>query len=99
EKCNDESKNVPFTSTENKKVETASPPKQPFKFLIYGRTGWIGGLLGKLCEKQGIPYEYGRGRLEDRSSLMADIRNVKPTHVCNDESKNVPFTSTENKKV
>lgn len=62
---------------------TGSPRKPSLKFLIFGRTGWIGGLLGKLCEKQGIPYEYGRGRLEDRSQLVADIQNVKPTHVMN----------------
>ncbi|KAL3821280.1 hypothetical protein ACJIZ3_007185 [Penstemon smallii] len=60
-----------------------SPQKPALKFLIYGRTGWIGGLLGKLCEKQGISYEYGKGRLEDRSSLVADILAVKPTHVFN----------------
>ncbi|KAL0399509.1 UNVERIFIED_CONTAM: trifunctional UDP-glucose [Sesamum radiatum] len=60
-----------------------SPQKPAFKFLIYGRTGWIGGLLGKLSEKQGIPYEYGKGRLQDRSSLVADILAVKPTHVFN----------------
>ncbi|KAL0320578.1 UNVERIFIED_CONTAM: trifunctional UDP-glucose [Sesamum radiatum] len=46
-------------------------------------TGWIGGLLGKLCEKQGITYEYGKGRLEDRSQLVADILAIKPTHVFN----------------
>jgi UDP-glucose 4,6-dehydratase len=61
----------------------AAPVKSSFKFLIYGRTGWIGGLLGKICKKQGIVYEYGKGRLEDRSTLVADIRNVKPTHVFN----------------
>ncbi|CAL5023005.1 unnamed protein product [Urochloa decumbens] len=55
----------------------------PFKFLIYGRTGWIGGLLGKICEKQGIPYEYGKGRLQERSSLILDIQTIKPTHVFN----------------
>ncbi|KAG0558167.1 hypothetical protein M758_10G008500 [Ceratodon purpureus] len=54
-----------------------------YKFLIYGRTGWLGGLLGKLCEKQGIAYEYGSGRLENRSSLEADVAAVKPTHVFN----------------
>jgi len=54
-----------------------------YKFLIYGRTGWLGGLLGKLCEKQGIAYEYGSGRLENRSSLEADLEAVKPTHVFN----------------
>jgi UDP-glucose 4,6-dehydratase len=60
-----------------------SPKKTGFKFLIYGRTGWIGGLLGKMCEKQGIAYEYGKGRLQDRASLLADIASVKPTHVFN----------------
>ncbi|XP_019193709.1 PREDICTED: trifunctional UDP-glucose 4,6-dehydratase/UDP-4-keto-6-deoxy-D-glucose 3,5-epimerase/UDP-4-keto-L-rhamnose-reductase RHM1-like [Ipomoea nil] len=60
-----------------------SAQKPPYKFLIYGRTGWIGGLLGKLCEKQGIPYEYGRGRMEYRTQLLADIQSVKPTHVFN----------------
>ncbi|GMH19101.1 hypothetical protein Nepgr_020942 [Nepenthes gracilis] len=62
---------------------STSPRKPSLKFLIYGRTGWIGGLLGKLCEKQGIPYEYGRGRLENRSLLLADIQNIRPTHVFN----------------
>ncbi|XP_020097680.1 trifunctional UDP-glucose 4,6-dehydratase/UDP-4-keto-6-deoxy-D-glucose 3,5-epimerase/UDP-4-keto-L-rhamnose-reductase RHM1-like [Ananas comosus] len=55
----------------------------PLKFLIYGRTGWIGGLLGKICETKGIPFEYGKGRLEERSQLVLDILNAKPTHVFN----------------
>ncbi|KAI9199158.1 hypothetical protein LWI28_028434 [Acer negundo] len=38
--------------------------EQPLKFLIYGRTGWIGGLIGKLCQAQGIEFVYGSGRLE-----------------------------------
>jgi dTDP-4-dehydrorhamnose reductase len=53
------------------------------KFLIYGRTGWIGGLLGKICQKQGILYEYGSGRLENRAQLEADIASAKPSHVFN----------------
>ncbi|KAM1255664.1 hypothetical protein ACFX2G_030469 [Malus domestica] len=55
--------------------------QKPLKFLIYGRTGWIGGLLSKLCKAQSIDYVYGSGRLENRSSLEADIANIKPTHV------------------
>ncbi|CAO2833278.1 unnamed protein product [Amaranthus hypochondriacus] len=70
---------VPVSRTSN----ASSPRKPSHKFLIYGRTGWIGGLLGQLCEKQGIAFEYGKGRLEDRASLIADIQNVKPTHVFN----------------
>ncbi|KAH9619730.1 hypothetical protein KSS87_019611 [Heliosperma pusillum] len=60
-----------------------SQKESSYKFLIYGRTGWIGGLLGQMCDKQGIAYEYGKGRLQDRASLIADIQNVKPTHVFN----------------
>nr|XP_029119056.1 trifunctional UDP-glucose 4,6-dehydratase/UDP-4-keto-6-deoxy-D-glucose 3,5-epimerase/UDP-4-keto-L-rhamnose-reductase RHM1 isoform X2 [Elaeis guineensis]XP_029119057.1 trifunctional UDP-glucose 4,6-dehydratase/UDP-4-keto-6-deoxy-D-glucose 3,5-epimerase/UDP-4-keto-L-rhamnose-reductase RHM1 isoform X2 [Elaeis guineensis]XP_029119058.1 trifunctional UDP-glucose 4,6-dehydratase/UDP-4-keto-6-deoxy-D-glucose 3,5-epimerase/UDP-4-keto-L-rhamnose-reductase RHM1 isoform X2 [Elaeis guineensis] len=67
----------------NSKNTGGSSPKPSLKFLIYGRTGWIGGLLGKICEKQGIPFEYGKGRLEERSSLILDIQTVKPTHVFN----------------
>ncbi|KAK1374434.1 UDP-L-rhamnose synthase [Heracleum sosnowskyi] len=55
----------------------------PLNFLIYGRTGWIGGLLGKLCEAQGISYSYGSGRLENRASIENDIATVKPSHVFN----------------
>ncbi|VVA91595.1 unnamed protein product [Arabis nemorensis] len=62
---------------------TGSTQNPSLKFLIYGKTGWIGGLLGQICEKQGITFEYGKGRLEDRSSLLQDILNVKPTHVFN----------------
>ncbi|MBA0584881.1 hypothetical protein Gorai_015676, partial [Gossypium raimondii] len=47
------------------------------------QTGWIGGILDQLCEKHGIPFEYGRGRLKNQTSLMADIQNIKPTHVFN----------------
>ncbi|GJX70081.1 trifunctional UDP-glucose 4,6-dehydratase/UDP-4-keto-6-deoxy-D-glucose 3,5-epimerase/UDP-4-keto-L-rhamnose-reductase RHM1-like protein [Tanacetum coccineum] len=53
------------------------------KFLIYGRTGWIGGLLGKLCMDKGIAYAYGRGKLQDRKMLLNDIRALQPTHVFN----------------
>ncbi|KAL1828408.1 hypothetical protein ACET3Z_006820 [Daucus carota] len=55
----------------------------PLNFLIYGRTGWIGGLLGKLCQAQGITYSYASGRLENRASIENDIATVKPTHVFN----------------
>ncbi|CAL5403134.1 unnamed protein product [Camellia sinensis] len=88
EKCNDGSSHFLSASNQNQMLvpvskSSSSIGKPAFKFLIYGRTGWIGGLLGKICEKQGIPYEYGRGRLEDRSLILADIQNFKPTHVFN----------------
>ncbi|CAI0422098.1 unnamed protein product [Linum tenue] len=57
--------------------------KNPLKFLNYGRTGWIGGLLGKICESQGIDFTYSSDRLENRTSLENDIATIKPTHVFN----------------
>ncbi|OAY75313.1 Bifunctional dTDP-4-dehydrorhamnose 3,5-epimerase/dTDP-4-dehydrorhamnose reductase [Ananas comosus] len=53
------------------------------KFLIYGRTGWIGGLLGRLCGERGIAFAYGAGRLESRAQLEADLDACRPTHVFN----------------
>lgn len=67
----------------NNNEKKGSNSNNCFKFLIYGKSGWIGGLLGKLCEKQGIAYEYGKGRLQERVQLVSDIQNVKPTHVLN----------------
>ncbi|CDY20084.1 BnaA01g29180D [Brassica napus] len=81
--CDDEHKDVADGNQTFTVVTPSGDNKTPFKFLIYGKTGWLGGLLGKLCEKQGIAYEYGKGRLEDRASVMADVRSVKPTHVFN----------------
>lgn len=62
-----------------------SPRKQSLKFLIYGGAGWIGGLVGNICEKQGIPFEYGKARLDEgsQSQILADINTSKPTHVFN----------------
>lgn len=67
----------------SKMVASQNGHATELKFLIYGRTGWIGGLLGKICEEQGIAYEYGKGRLENRSQIEDDIATVKPSHVFN----------------
>lgn len=55
----------------------------PLKFLVYGRNGWIGSLLGELLKKEGLDFEYGTARLEDRAAIMADIERVKPTRILN----------------
>jgi len=52
-------------------------------FLIYGRTGWIGGLVAEEMKRLGIKYEFGTSRLEYRSGILDDISRVKPTHVMN----------------
>ncbi|KAF5827681.1 hypothetical protein DUNSADRAFT_251 [Dunaliella salina] len=52
-------------------------------FLIFGKTGWIGQLVGGLLQEMGAKFEYATARLEDRSAVLADIERVKPTHVLN----------------
>ncbi|CAN7098280.1 unnamed protein product [Brassica rapa subsp. narinosa] len=74
---------VKSTITTERMGAEANGASSSLNFLIYGRTGWIGGILGKLCEAQGISYTYGSGRLEDRRSLVADLDSVKPSHVFN----------------
>ena len=46
-------------------------------FLVFGRTGWIGGLLGQLLTDMGAKWEYANARLEDRSGVIADIDRVR----------------------
>ncbi|CAL1394643.1 unnamed protein product [Linum trigynum] len=66
----------------------------PLKFLIYGRTGWIGSLLGKICESHGIDYTYASGKLENCTSLENDIATIKPTHIFNAAGITTAPTST-----
>jgi len=52
-------------------------------FLVYGRTGWIGGKIGKLLTEQGHEWSYGSARLEDRRAVIDDIERMKCTHIIN----------------
>ena len=49
-------------------------------FLVYGKRGWIGGLVGDILKKQGYVYHYAQERLEHAER---DIERVKPTHIIN----------------
>lgn len=52
-------------------------------FLIFGKSGWIGGLLRDLLKEQGAKFELATCRMEDRSAVIAELERVKPTHVLN----------------
>lgn len=53
------------------------------RFLVYGGTGWIGGMLAELLARSGRAFELGAARLEDRASILADIDRFRPTRVLN----------------
>lgn len=46
-------------------------------FLIFGRSGWIGSLLGGLLKDMGAKFDYATARLEDRAAILVDIDRVR----------------------
>lgn len=52
-------------------------------FLIYGKTGWIGGMLGRLLDSENHTYFFGSARLYDRDAIKRDIARCQPTHILN----------------
>lgn len=43
---------------------------------MFGKSGWIGGLVGKMLKDGGVQFEYATARLEDRAAVLADIERV-----------------------
>ena len=53
------------------------------RFLVFGRTGWIGGLLGQILTDRGYTWQFANSRLENRQDVIREIDEYKPTHVLN----------------
>lgn len=49
----------------------------PQVFLIFGKSGWIGGLVGQYLKEQGAKFEYASCRLEDRAAVISEIERVR----------------------
>lgn len=52
-------------------------------FLVFGRSGWIGGLLGDILTARGLPWCYANARLEDRAGVVSELLRTGATHVLN----------------
>lgn len=57
-------------------------------YLLFGKNGWIGGMLvdllkGDLLEKGGAKYFLADSRCQNRESVAAELEKYKPTHVLN----------------
>lgn len=50
-------------------------------FMLWGGTGWIGGLLAELMTAQGKFFVLAQSRLEDRKAMAEELERHKPTHV------------------
>mmetsp|Transcript_34626 Transcript_34626/g.107064 ORF Transcript_34626/g.107064 Transcript_34626/m.107064 type:complete len:305 (+) Transcript_34626:93-1007(+) len=53
------------------------------KFLLYGKNGWIGGMLIELIKASGDEVVLGDARLENREAVAAEIDKHAPTRVLN----------------
>lgn len=52
-------------------------------YLIFGKTGWIGGKLQELLTAQGKTFHLANSRTYNREAVIEEIDRIKPTHVLN----------------
>ncbi len=71
-----------FSTFVSAQESSTHAPTKP-TFLIYGKTGWIGGMLGRLLEEGNHKYFYGSARLQDRRAIEEDIFRCRPTNILN----------------
>mmetsp|Transcript_38583 Transcript_38583/g.62245 ORF Transcript_38583/g.62245 Transcript_38583/m.62245 type:complete len:695 (-) Transcript_38583:392-2476(-) len=83
--------------------ESASKKAKKVKFLVFGRSGWIGGDLGRILEKQGTDYQFATARLDNAADVERDIIHSGCTHVLNAAGltgrPNVDWCETHRKEV
>lgn len=59
----------------------AAPGEQVY--LVFGKNGWIGGMLIELLTKQGKTFHLAESRTYNRESVLAEVEKYKPTHILN----------------
>jgi dTDP-4-dehydrorhamnose reductase len=52
-------------------------------YLLFGKTGWIGGVLTELLRSQGKTVHLAESRTYDRSGVLTEIEKYNPTHIIN----------------
>jgi 3,5-epimerase/4-reductase len=52
-------------------------------YLLFGKSGWIGGMLITMLRAQGKTVHLADSRTQDRAAVLAEIETYKPTHILN----------------
>lgn len=52
-------------------------------YLLFGKGGWICGILAEMLTQQGKTFKIADSRMENRESVARELDEVKPTHVLN----------------
>lgn len=60
-----------------------NPPTNEHVYLLFGKTGWIGGKLQELLSASGKKFHLADSRNYDREGVLREIEKYKPTHVLN----------------
>ena len=61
----------------------AKGPVDPNVYLLFGKTGWIGGKLIELLRAKGKTVYLADSRTYDREAVIREIDMYKPTHILN----------------
>lgn len=56
---------------------------RPHKYLLFGKTGWLGGMLIEMLTAAGKEVVLANSRTENRESVAAELDEHQPTHVIN----------------
>lgn len=70
------------THGDNSPAEVAATENEN-RFLVFGKNGWIGGMLIEMLQASGKVVKGAESRLENRESVEQEIFEFKPTHVLN----------------
>jgi dTDP-4-dehydrorhamnose reductase len=57
--------------------------KEDQVYLLFGKNGWIGGMLINMLRAQGKTVHLADSRTENRAAVLAEIEKYKPTHILN----------------
>ena len=68
---------------DNRVLNGISLPEADHRFLIWGGNGWVAGHLYTLLKEQGKRVTMTTVRMEDRSAVLAQLEQERPTHVLN----------------
>jgi len=63
--------------------EAPTATTQGNKWLLFGSTGWLGGILTGLLREQGETCIAARSRLDDRPAILAELTEHRPKYVLN----------------
>ena len=65
------------------KIDRMKLPKRKEVWLLFGKNGWIGGMMTQMLKEQGKEFYLADSRTENRESVRAELEKYKPTHVLN----------------